>query len=331
MAYTAITNGEIDADSPITVDLMTKMRDNPIAIANGDTGAPPIQTAAYGANSVDQAAIGASAVGQSELKSTTASQSSSISGGSAGNFAVTGGTYTMAYYLGASGTGPGASFSIVGHGSTYSATVRIANSGSTNTAYLYSRYVQASPPYDFGDGQIPLFVWMLIQNSPRKILAAEVSTDPFYVYHGPSKVASLTIPAGGNRAQVPQWMAEGFNYQQAIRTGNRAQIIAAIDRLRGDPMVEIDIDASFKNRDMAVMPHPWHDQDLTGKTVVLLDPVSDFVDDLGILHRELARSPSNDPDANIIRLLESNKIVYQTDALSRQGPPGVRIVAADWA
>ena len=40
--YTAITNGQIDQDSPITQPLLTAMRDNPIAITEGATGAPRI-------------------------------------------------------------------------------------------------------------------------------------------------------------------------------------------------------------------------------------------------------------------------------------------------
>ena len=38
--YTAITNGEIDQDSPVTQPLLTALRDNPIAIAEGASGAP---------------------------------------------------------------------------------------------------------------------------------------------------------------------------------------------------------------------------------------------------------------------------------------------------
>lgn len=42
MAYTPIQNTQVDADSPVTADLMSQLRDNPIAIANGDAGAPRI-------------------------------------------------------------------------------------------------------------------------------------------------------------------------------------------------------------------------------------------------------------------------------------------------
>ena len=44
--YTAIAAGEIDADSPVTADLMSKLRDNPIAITEGSTGAPKVMAAA---------------------------------------------------------------------------------------------------------------------------------------------------------------------------------------------------------------------------------------------------------------------------------------------
>ncbi len=40
--YTAIPNGDIDQDSPVTQPLLTLMRDNPIAITEGAAGAPRI-------------------------------------------------------------------------------------------------------------------------------------------------------------------------------------------------------------------------------------------------------------------------------------------------
>ena len=49
-SYIAIVNSEIDPNSGITADLMTKMRDNPIAMAEGASGAPRVYGAAmYGA------------------------------------------------------------------------------------------------------------------------------------------------------------------------------------------------------------------------------------------------------------------------------------------
>lgn len=42
--YTPIANSDIDQDSSITQPLMTAMRDNPIALAEGASGAPKIST-----------------------------------------------------------------------------------------------------------------------------------------------------------------------------------------------------------------------------------------------------------------------------------------------
>lgn len=50
-AYVAIADSEIDPESPYTTTLATKMRDNPIAITEGSSGAPkidPINAMAHG-------------------------------------------------------------------------------------------------------------------------------------------------------------------------------------------------------------------------------------------------------------------------------------------
>ena len=39
-SYIAINNSEVDPDSPITADLMTKLRDNPIAVFTDDASVP---------------------------------------------------------------------------------------------------------------------------------------------------------------------------------------------------------------------------------------------------------------------------------------------------
>jgi len=61
--YTSIANNEIDADSPTTDTLFTRLRDNPIAIAEGSSGAPQIKTksdvGAFGASPADFNDLGA--------------------------------------------------------------------------------------------------------------------------------------------------------------------------------------------------------------------------------------------------------------------------------
>lgn len=43
--YTTITDAQVDPEAPITSELMSALRDNPIAIAEGATGAPLISGA----------------------------------------------------------------------------------------------------------------------------------------------------------------------------------------------------------------------------------------------------------------------------------------------
>ena len=65
--------------SKLTSTQMQNLRDNIKAAMDGDSGAPPLQSAAIATGAVDQAAIGASAVGQGELKTTTTFASGSLS------------------------------------------------------------------------------------------------------------------------------------------------------------------------------------------------------------------------------------------------------------
>ena len=45
--YTTVPNSDIDQDSPVTQPLLTALRDNPLAIAEGTSGAPKISPLAF--------------------------------------------------------------------------------------------------------------------------------------------------------------------------------------------------------------------------------------------------------------------------------------------
>jgi len=52
VAYTIIPNSDIDSESPVTENLLTYLRDNPIAIANATTLAPRVQSSAIANNAI---------------------------------------------------------------------------------------------------------------------------------------------------------------------------------------------------------------------------------------------------------------------------------------
>lgn len=61
--YTTIPDADIDQDSPVTQPLMTALRDNPIAIAEGGTNAPRVATK----NSFNAATTGLASYGGARL------------------------------------------------------------------------------------------------------------------------------------------------------------------------------------------------------------------------------------------------------------------------
>jgi hypothetical protein len=107
--YTAITNAELDQDSPLTETLTTKFRDNPIAITEGAAGAPRI-------------VAGALDIGTGSASGT------SVGGGTV----VVGLTYDYSFVPNALVSGPGGVFDGLVQGRA------VSFSGSSGVDYSYS-------------------------------------------------------------------------------------------------------------------------------------------------------------------------------------------------
>ena len=84
--FTAIPDTDLDANSPITENLMLALRDNAVAIAEGDATAPNISNNAFADNSINGAKLINSSVSQAKISYSYPSTSGSIT--------ATGGTYT---------------------------------------------------------------------------------------------------------------------------------------------------------------------------------------------------------------------------------------------
>jgi hypothetical protein len=100
MAYSALSDSQIDADSPLIADTFFKLRDNPIAIANGDVGAPRIQTAAIQDDAVTAAKLAEGTAERDWVLGRTAAASVDAVG-----------TYAFAHYSGAGSPSPGSTVS----------------------------------------------------------------------------------------------------------------------------------------------------------------------------------------------------------------------------
>lgn len=118
--YTAITNAEIDQDSPVTEPLMTKLRDNPLAIAEGASGAPRIQKAAIQPNDL----------GYNTLNYSFGSASGTVGGGGAATVSLISSLAFVPNFNASDVSASGA----IGQGNT----VKFVGNGSTSYTYTVS-------------------------------------------------------------------------------------------------------------------------------------------------------------------------------------------------
>jgi len=94
--YTTIPNSDIDQDSPVTQPLMTSLRDNPIAITEGASGAPRIVNAAITDGTIQNAKIASSTLGAEKFQTGTTernwvlARTAGASAGAVGTYAFLG-------------------------------------------------------------------------------------------------------------------------------------------------------------------------------------------------------------------------------------------------
>lgn len=327
-AYTVIPDSDIDPDSPVTTSLMTLLRDNPIAISEGTSPAPKLQTAAYDTGSVDAAAIGANQVGQSELASAavarthldlgTSSQSVLVSSGataSTGRF--TGGGYSflpMVYTSGGSSQFDSLHDGTINTGSHASVRASFTNNDGAGSKTHYARayYIAASPPYNLGDGDIPLFIFAQINIATGEIKRTSISQDPIWAYEGSNDVKPDFYGKDGIPRKYIKIIPPEINL---LPDSERFLAISIIE-----PEI-IEIDQSIKNANMNEVPHPFLDVIEPDHKIVLLDPVSDIMLQLLEAHKS---------GENICEILHDDKLVIGNSHLNRSAPNGIIVPSVRW-
>ena len=268
-------------------------------------------------NTIPQSSLDAASVGQSQLKSTTAAQTVLILAGSSVSVSLTGGTYSW-WTVGSSAN----SIHTPGLGGDVAAGIFTAHNvdAANQNIYVDERYIQACPPYDLGDGEIGLFIF-LIMNDSGEMESFSVAPDPTWAYHGPTNISDAYYRDGKGYREVRQVESDIYNgiYNISNIQKNTKKMLQYADRLMTDPIVEMEITQKIKNRDKELHPHPWHRNDLDGKTVVILDPVSDLSHKLLALHYagfDIARE-----------LIKPGNIVVDNTSIKRACPSCVMPVA----
>jgi len=340
---------------------------------------PRIDSVSIQAGGIAQANIGAAAVGQSQLKTTYGDVSTGTL--SPTNLTLPGGAYGFFPQI-FSNTGYDtrigwdfnlnqAAWSAQTFSTSPVATVALSRSG--GTSYARQRYVQACEPYNLGDGEVPLFTYLLI-NATGAIDAIYAGPEAPFHLNGPTDIRAEYYDAMRrgwrwqdikeptfapedltdyiSAARYAGWrgvLPEEASLERFLQTGRRdtftngtlfstvrtwrdlcAEQSIAVEQVFGDLLVpsyevvgreQIEITQAMKQRDMAMIPHPFLGNDLTGKTVVLLDPVCDTTWRLAEYH-ENGVSPNE--------LLHDDYLRIDNTALNRASPPGVMVVPYRW-
>ncbi|XAI95663.1 hypothetical protein [Microcystis phage Mae-JY22] len=266
---------------------------------------------------VEQKHLWASAVGQAQLKTSTGSVSTT---GPMTNLVLPGGAYGFYPQLfntggGAAAIGGQLASAWTGGGGGVGVTViAISTASSAFPANAQQRYVQASPPYDIGDGEIPLFAFLAL-DSGGKAVHAWFAEDPPWANNGPTNARAEYYRGREGFQRVPDLSAWTKRQLDEMPWEDYAQL------LREAPMVERAVTQSVKNADMPLIPHGFAG-DLTGLTVVMIDPVSEFCAALAALHRD---------GESLHSLFLSGDVIVDNTPLKRAAPPGVMPVRARFA
>lgn len=322
----AVTNVQIATDTILSTNIATN------AVTNVEIATDTILASNIAPNAVGQSEIAASAVHSGELSTSTVVIG--LSAASAGTGAIgtnveinTAGVFRLGNVASISSLTAGTEFWFnegCGVGTIASNVLiglcahKLTAGAGTATGSTTTTFVDASPPYNNGDGDIALFIFLKL-DKVNNITSYSVANTPPWAYNGPTslvptrtyqeysakgkKVGALKkYTEKPDRIILPPWQGGDLE-----------------EYLEGPTMVEVEIDNAIKNADMDLIPHPFLSLK-DGETVVLVEPCSSLTDNLAILHHR---------GDNIGELFKSGHLVLDSK-VECFAPIGVNVMSAKW-
>lgn len=316
--------------SVLTSTQMQNLRDNIAAAFAKDSGAPTLATdyitaAMIAANTVDSSEIVAAAVGQGELKSTTqlnttvtAGVTVNLSGGEYAFLPTIKAASALATYLygytAATDTNPVTT-------STSYVTIMGFGTGSALGSMTH-RYVQASPPYDLGDGVIPEFIFLSIDKVTGEIISGSAAKDAPWHHNGPTKITPHLITKNGKKYRY----VKNATLTITDVTQNKCSMQDFINDYIGTKTQKIEITQEIKNKDMNLISTPGfnylNDSFNENCMTIMLDPVCDLTYQLSIMRE--------DPEFNLLELFHNDYFKIDNTHSGRKGPNGILIPKYKW-
>ena len=279
------------------------------------------------ANAVDQNAIAAAAVAQGKLKTGLQQSLGAFPHNTVVEINFTGATYTLGWSVGHNGA-PAAAAVYPHDDANFLNKISLFQGTGVGLIYWFqARYVQASPPYDLGYGKFPLFVFLLIDSS-GKIVRFDIAPDPPWANNGPTNIRPDSWKdkrTAEKRKESPPSEGDLIPMKRVLRKpalpGDPALMAAYLEALRNPVFDEVEITMAFKNTDMPLIPHPFIGNDLTGFSVVLLDPGCACLADLALMH---------EAEESVGEILHGEYVEIDNSPLAVPTPPGVLTRRAAW-
>jgi len=186
----------------------------------------------------------------------------------------------------------------------------------TSTMYAQQQYVIASPPYNLGNGDIPIFIYASINNSTGEVESTYIAEDPPWAYNGPKRINPRSVIKRNGKKYL---RSKKRPWSHAEARKNKTKLMENLEAMKTSVVEEIEITQAMKNVGMPDVPHPFASLNPATHTVVLLDPVSSLCLNLQEMSKE-----SNEGTIEISDLLYERRIkIGNTSINGLITPPGV--------
>lgn len=254
---------------------------------------------------------GSGSVGQGDLQTSTGE----VSTAATGNFTLPGGTYGFYPQVKTSGTSGNYQIGVTTGNTSYLTNINIAVFGG-DTNYAQQRFVTASAPYNLGNGDIPLFSFAIIDNNTGKVIATYTSDTPPWFYNGrPENIFDA-------RKYKKKKNKKNYFYDRLAPLPDKdIDFEAYLHAVENPQYEEIEITPAMKNLDMDIIPHPFISNNLTDKSVVLLDPVGSMAEKMRSLH---------DMGESIADLLHGGYLLIDNEDAGANSPQDVKTHKVKW-
>ena len=267
------------------------------AVGSSEIAADAVGSSEIAADAVGQSEIASGAVHQAELDTSTGEVSTTNT--NAVDLTLAGGSYGFYPRVkrAAPSDGVVASISYSPDNTSYATNITLYSDSTSGTVYAEQRYINSSPPFDMGDGDVPIFIFVRV-TAVGDVVAVYSADVPPWAYNGPTNITGK-LDKDGNK----------YQYRRKV-----------IDRESGKFELEkILITNEIKNADMDLIPHPFASGVAPGESIVLLDPPE--TEKLLLLHES---------GESINELLHAGDLRIDNSPLVRATPTGVTAHGFRW-